>query len=118
MATWGTPSFTSDVADVADLRTYLGAGSAVTDASLGAVLDATVSIVTPLLKAGTALSVPAVKQLVLAAAAQVWRNQNAGGTVSDYGDLQVSAGAAVNSSLLRRYYVLAMPYLNVAGWVG
>lgn len=105
-------------ATTADLRAYLGAGAGVTDGVLTDVLDASTAVVTPLLKSGTDMTVPAVKELVLAVAAQVWRNRSAGGTVSDYGDMTLAAGAAVNSTLIRRYYVLAMPYMNVAGWVG
>lgn len=105
-------------ATYADLRAYLGAGAGVTDGVLTDVLAAANSAVTPLLVTGTDMATPAVKEFVLAVAAQVWRNRSAGGTVTDYGDLTVAAGAAVNSSLLRRYYVLAMPYMNVAGWVG
>ena len=105
-------------ATIADLRTYLGAGTGVPDATLTAVLAAANDAVAPLLVNGTDMTKDAVKEFVLAVAAQVWRNRTAGGTVTDYGDLTVAAGAAVNSSLLRRYYVLVMPYMNVAGWVG
>lgn len=105
-------------ATITDLRLYLGAGSGTTDATLTDVLAAANSAVTPLLITGTDMATPAVKEFILAVAAQVWRNRNAGGTVTDYGDMNVSAGAAVNSSLLRRYYVLAMPYMNVSGWIG
>lgn len=106
-------------ATIADLRTYLGAGASTTDATLTTVLAAANQVVTPLLAGSPPdMTVEAVKELVLAVAAQVWRNRNAGGTVTDYGDLTVAAGSAVNSSLLRRYYVLAMPYMKVTGWVG
>ncbi len=103
---------------IAELRTYLKAGTGVTDATLTQVLAATNGVVTPLLVSTATGSEDPVRELVLAVAAQVWRNRDAGGTVTDYGDMTVTAGTAVNSSLLRRYYVLAMPYLNVAGWVG
>lgn len=103
---------------ISDLRAYLGAGTSTLDATLTDVLAAANAAVTPLLITGTDMAAPAVKELVLAVSAQVWRNRVAGGTTTDYGDMQVAAGSAVNSSLLRRYYVLAMPYLNVGGWVG
>lgn len=105
-------------ATITDLRTYLGAGAGVTDAALTDALGSANDAVAAVLKSGTDMALPAVKGFVLAVAAQVWRNTSAGGTVTDYGDMTVAAGAAVNSSLLRRYYVLAMPYMNVAGWVG
>lgn len=105
-------------ATTADLRTYLGAGAGVPDATLTSCLAASTAVVTPLLITGTDMALDAVKELVLAVAAQVWRNRAAGGTVTDFGDLTLAAGAAVNSTLVRRYYALAMPYMNVAGWVG
>ena len=81
-------------ATISDLRTYLGAGAGVTDAALTDALGSANDAVAAVLKSGTDMALPAVKGFVLAVAAQVWRNTSAGGTVSDYGDMAVAAGAA------------------------
>lgn len=114
-----TPTITT----VNGLRAYVRAGTSVTDAALQSAAVTAENLVVPLLKTGwnTAGTPEPVLQLVNAIAAMVWRNADAAGTTGTYGDTGETLPAAptVNSTMLKRHYVLAMPYLDVAGsWVG
>lgn len=93
------------------LRSFLRASGTISDEELLSCWDTAVDATQRWIRTGYTIDAPeGVTQFVLNVAAHVWRTRDSGGELQQLPDGSIS-GASITSNLVRRYAVLAGPYV-------
>ena len=93
------------------LRTFLRAGTAITDAELLSCWDAAVDATSRWIRPGYTTDAPeGVQQFVLAVAAAIWRTRDSGGDTTVLPDGSITTGPSLQTTILKARHI-AGPYV-------
>lgn len=108
----------------AELRSVLGVGSTVSDATLTQVCQAAEGAITPYLRVKTSAgatidysTIPVVKECTLAAAVELWKTRTAPGGQYSAVDFTPSPWQ-LGRSFFERFEGPMASYMTTAGWLG